>query len=678
MAYKEYTKEGKVDADEIALIAQKQIFTSAQFKQPRMVEVLDNEDMYNFKLRPALQGRLNVPFDGVVMAGFVDTLVAQVNRPPKIEFEDPTGANAKGARKVSAAFERDKKKIRLAMKDRQLKKLAAISGRAIAKFYAESDPKYCPYLQVVDHLDFDCEPNGGGHLNDHYFDWQSNIFRSKEDLIGGAKSGWYDKTQVTKLISSYSQPDFKRNTDTFNNKNSRYISLGLDMEANNYIGGELFNLTEGTTLYKGKRYHVILDRNTFIWLRCVGIEEDFGSELTPFLSFASPQEDAFNFWNRGPADQMKPVAEAIRLNLNEVLNNNRKRNWDMKAVDANMFKDLKQLDWRQDGIVAANVPFGQQLSNGIYRFETPEINGALDLNNVLNNMAGENLGVNSQTKGDASEDKVGIYKGNQLQISKRMKLLSDSYEEFYEDLGIRYDWGLWDHAGEDEMVKLISADGIGWEKITNEDKDPDYIVSVITSTDEIVDTADERRVQADMLLSIEQNPLQLQHVNPKALVEEKLRIAKFDEEKIKKLMDTKSDVTDDLISEAKKAIEVILEGKDPGINQSATPGYLQYVSDWILDNSDDLKAEDKIKLDAYFEQHVPIAMKNAERKRFNDELAAGANPLGLETEMAPKATPTGEMAPETTVPPNPIVWCSWTKSLVSVITLAKTRPRRRM
>lgn len=651
MAYNEYNDDQKVDADEIAQIAQKQIYTSAQFKQPRMVEVLDNEDVYNFKLRAALQGRLNVPFDGVVMAGFIDTLVAQVNRPPKIEFEDPTGANAKGARKITAAFERDKKKIRLAMKDRQLKKLAAISGRAIAKFYAESDPKYCPYLQVVDHLDFDCEPNGGGHLNDHYFSWQSNIFRSKEDLISGAKSGWYDKKQVTKLISSYSAPDFKRNTDTFNNKNSRYTTLGLDMEANNYIGGELFNLTEGTTLYKGKRYHVILDRNTFVWLRCVDIKEDFGSELTPFLSFASPQEDAFNFWNRGPADQMKPVAEAIRLNLNEVLNNNRKRNWDMKAVDSNMFKDLKQLDWRQDGIVAANVPFGQQLSNGIYRFETPEISGALDLNSVLNGMAGENFGVSSQTKGDASEDKVGIYKGNQLQISKRMKLLSDSYEEFYEDLGIRYDWGLWEHAGEEEMVKLISTDGVGWEKITKEDKDPDYIVSVVTSSDEMIESDDQRRLRFEALASIEVDPEQKAQLNPKALVEEKLRVSGFDEEKIKKLMNTKSDVTDDLISEAKKAIEIILEGKNPGINYSATTGYLQYISDWILDNSEDLKDEDKAKLEAYFDEHLPIAMKNAEHKRFNEELMAGADPLGLGAkEMAP-ATPVNEEVPSAPIAP---------------------------
>ena len=88
---KEEKSKNKEKAEQISLIAKKQLMTSAQFRQPRILEILDNEDVYNFKLRPALQGRLNVPFDGVVMAGFIDTLVAQVNRPPKIEFIDETG-----------------------------------------------------------------------------------------------------------------------------------------------------------------------------------------------------------------------------------------------------------------------------------------------------------------------------------------------------------------------------------------------------------------------------------------------------------------------------------------------------------------------------------------------------------------------------------------------------------
>ena len=624
--------------DDIVLIARKQVETSQSFKQARITEILDTEDMYNFKLRPALKGRLNVPFDGVVLAGFVDTLVAQVNQPPKIEFSDMVGSNLKGARKITSAFDRDSKVMRLNMKDRAMKKLAAISGRAIAKYYAESEPRYKPNLEIVDYLDFHCEPNGGGYLNNHYFHWQENIFRQESDLIDNAGE-WYDKAQVQKLINAYDSPDFKQNTDSYNNKNARYSSLGLDLQSHNYIGGTLYNIVEGDTFYDGVRYHVIFEKTTGIWLRCVPLKQDFGIDETPFLSFASPQEDPFNFWNRGPADQIKPIAESIRINLNEILNNNRKRNWDMKAVDATMFPDIKKLDWRQDGIVQANVPLNGSLQNGIYHFQTPEITGALNLNAYLNNLAGEKLGITSATQGDAAEDKVGIYQGNQLQIGRRMKLISDSYEEMYEDLGRRYDWGLWDHAGEDEMVKIISTDGIGWEKITKDDKEPDYVVMVISSSLEMAETDEQRRVKLDALISTEDNPTLFVNVNPRAHLEEKYTLAGFNQEKIKKMLDTNASASDELLSEAKKAIELMLEGKDVPTNYGATTAFLQFISDWILDNSDDLKPEQKSRLEKYFEDHVQIAMRNAEQKQFNDQLMAGS--VAAPELVPPTASPTG-------------------------------------
>lgn len=614
----EYTAESRADANSIALIAKKQIETSRLFKQPRLTDILDNEDVYNFKLRPALQGRLNIPFDGVVLSGFVDTWVAQNNRPVYIDFDDSTGANLKGAKKIKAAWERDSKTIRLKAKKLAMKHLAAISGRAIGKYYAESDPKYCPYLQIVDHLDFHCEPNGGGHLDDHYFTWQENIFRSKEDIIAGGESGWYDKDQATKLLAAYDSPDFKKTTDTFANKQSRYMSLGLDMQSNNYVGGVLYNLVEGVTYFKGKKYHVILDGNTHIWLRCVPLEKDFGINKTMFISFAAPKADAFNFWNRGPADSIKPIAEAIRLNLNEILNNNRKRNWDMKAVDMNMFPDIRKLDWRQDGVIHANVPLNASIQQGIYRFETPELSGALNLNAYLNNLAGEKLGISAQTQGDAKEDKVGIYQGNQFQISKRMALSADAEEEFHEDLAVRFDWGLWDHASEKDMVRIISADGAGWEKITKEDTDPEYVVLVKTDVAEQAQDSDMVRAQIEALLSVEKDPNQLALIkNKKALIEEKFKLAGMKDERIQKFFS--EDATDDIISEAKKAIELILKGKNPGINWSATTAYLQYLSDWILKNSDDIDEKKKAALNAYFDQHVQVATKNAEQKQFMDE-----------------------------------------------------------
>jgi len=151
------------------------------------------------------------------------------------------------------------------------------------------------------------------------------------------------------------------------------------------------------------------------------------------------------------------------------------------------------------------------------------------------------------------------------------------------------------------------------------------------------------------LLSIEKDPVQMSIINVKAHVEEKYRLAGYSDEKIKKLMDTKADASDELISEAKKAIELILEGKPATINFGATTGYLQYISDWILDNSDDLKPEMKAILEKYFNDHVGIAAKNAEQKQFNEQLLMGAITA---TPTQPGAKPVVENTP---LPAKPIV-----------------------
>jgi hypothetical protein len=153
------------------------------------------------------------------------------------------------------------------------------------------------------------------------------------------------------------------------------------------------------------------------------------------------------------------------------------------------------------------------------------------------------------------------------------------------------------------------------------------------------------------MLSVEKDQVQFSMVNIKAHIEEKYKLAGFSEEKIRKLMDTKSDATDELLSEAKKGIELILKGQDGGVNFSATTGWLKYVSDWILDNSDDISDEVKAKLEAWFDQHVPIAMKNAEQKQFTEELIAMSKPKETVDPNAKKSAPSATPTLPASVPP---------------------------
>ena len=610
-------------ADRVTAIAVKQLRVSEEFRQPRLSEIRENEDMVAGVVKPALAGRYNVPFDGVIASGFVETLVAQVNKPPRIEFRDPKGGNLQSVRKIQAMWESDSSvnKQNWSKVDRLSKRLAAVANIGIFEYYADRIDGYKGHLVNIDHYDFHCEPNGGADLETHIFKGVYNQFQTMSRINELAQAGYYDKAQVSRLKAAYSDKDYKKNEDLHRNKINRMSAIGLDVEQNAYVGTQVLNLARWVTEYEGEQYYLVFDYTSGVWLKFAPLTDVFKSGVSPWVVW-TPVEHAFNLWTPGLFDQIKPVAEAIRINLNEILNNNRKRNWDMRAVDSKMFPDLSQLNWRQDGVVAANVQLGQSISNGIYHFQTPEIGGALDLNQYLNDFLGINTGVSDQTKGESSQDTLGIARINELQVSKRMKLIGDSYMEAYAKLGYRWDWGLYEHLDSKQAVRTIGADGAEMATVTKEDTEPDYDIEVITSLDDVIDTERDRERKASAMERLVANPIALQHLNPRWYVEQELLIGGWSQEEVKRAMDTANDATDEVISAAEKNIERILQGKQPKPARNATTGYLQRIHNFMSDN-ENLKPEQLAALQAHFDEHVPIADENKARQMAG---VAGENP----------------------------------------------------
>lgn len=634
-------------ADKVTDIALRQLRTSEEFKQPRMREIQENEAMVAGEVKPALAGRYNVPFDGVIASGFVETLVAQVNKPPRLEFTDPKGSNLNSVRKIQAFWEFDSSVTRQnwSKADRLSKRLAAVANIGIFEYYASSEKGkgYKGCLSVIDHFDFHCEPNGGANLDDHIFKGVYNQFMSAARVEELGKSGYFNPTQVSKLMAAYASKDYKFNEDLHRNKAERMSAISLDIDTNSYVGDHVFNLARWVTKYDGDEYYIVFDYRSGIWLKFAPLEGVFESGKSPWVVW-QPVEHPFSLWAPGMFDQIKPVAEAIRINLNEILNNNRKRNWDMRAVDSKMFPDISALNWRQDGVVAANVPAGSSINNGIYHFQTPEINGALNLNQYLNDFLGINTGVSDQTKGESTQDTLGIARINEIQLSKRMKLIGDSYTEAYAKLGNLWDWGLYEHLDNKQAVRVVGPDGAEMEQLLKEDTEPDYDVIVTTALDDILDTQQERERKASAMERLTANPIAMQMLNQKWYVEQELLNGGWQEQDVKRALDTKNDATDDVISAADKNIERILQGKEPKTARNATTGYLQRILNYIAD-TENLKEEQRQKLMAHFEEHVPIAEENKARQSLG---VAGEDPSQqpqLAGTSQPYAATTGQAQP---------------------------------
>src|SRR5215216_3770820 len=149
------------------------------------------EDFYFNRVKKSLKGKFNVPVP--ILPGFVDTWQSEMFRHVNLKFDQQESADYKAAKKTTAFYTAIKNKddYDWDMVDTDGKKLAALTGRSINKYYAQSKPSYKTTLLPVDHYDFIADPTGGGDLERHRFDGEDNVFKGKEELKKGVEQGIY-------------------------------------------------------------------------------------------------------------------------------------------------------------------------------------------------------------------------------------------------------------------------------------------------------------------------------------------------------------------------------------------------------------------------------------------------------------------------------------------------------
>lgn len=625
----------KTLADNLTRIAVQQLEAGVKLRQPRLDTIKKIEDLYNNKIVATIDNRINVPIP--FMAGHIDTMHAKIDSRPTVNFEPIYEGDAKVAEKVTAAFRRDSSSMKgsWARKDRQEKKLALMSGRGISKIYSESPKgKYKTNYDVVDYHDFVCEGTQG-HLEDMLYKGQMNIFRTPAELKTKAQMGFYDTNQVNILLGRTNDGNFKRNEDLYKNKINRLQSLGLDPESNGYIGQKVVNLTEWVMDYEGKSCYLVFDYTTGTWVRCdltakvFPSGEDYPNGLSPWISWAT-HDEAFAFWTKGFGDDVMPVAEAMRIIINQILNNTMRRNQPMRAVDPSVFPDPNELEWdRPDDLVVSNP--GKDPRSGIYTFETPEISASINLAQYLDQFLGKKTGVTADAQGAADRDvKVGVYYGNVQQVADRIGAVEKNYNESYAEKGYRYWCGLREHMTESKLVKLIGHRGVQWDLLTKEEVtesgDLDLVVSGGSQEAEL--NAVKQKQQSEAIAAVTGNPEFAPLVSKKWIIENSFKLAGFTDEDIQRALDVEGDGNDDLMKEAAHAIELILDGKTPRLNRGANTAFLQKLLDFDADNLDyikldkngkqsgiDKKMKDKSdRLRAYADAHYEIVILNMKRR----------------------------------------------------------------
>jgi hypothetical protein len=232
--------------------------------------------------------------------------------------------------------------------------------------------------------------------------------------------------------------------------------------------------------------------------------------------------------------------------------------------------------------------------------------------NYLNNFIGINTGISDQTKGSSSQETLGIAKIDDLNMSKRMTLISDSYKDAYLDLALRYDWGLWEHCPEKQFIKVLGKDGLEMVEFMKADAEPDYELNVILEESNTKETPVMLEKKNLALTRIQEDPRQRALINDKWLLEANLKVGGFSDDDISHATE-KDDYSSLMVSYANKAIERILAGKEPEENPDATTLFLNVINKYITKHALDMNPEQKAKMEAYFAAHVEFAQMNAYR-----------------------------------------------------------------
>lgn len=605
-------------ANTAVLVANSQRDASIKHKAPRMRDIRTSEDFYFGKVKPQLRIPFNVPVP--VMSGFVDTLMSKIDDAPSLTYGHQVLADLKKARRITASFQNESTSkapnARWPQKDRWEKKMAIFSGRGISKIFAESDPEYKSHNEVIDHYDFHAEPDGGGHLETHLFCGQDRVFRTHSQLKAGVKNGLYDAGQVALLENKAKNQDYKDSTDHEQEERlGRFRALQLDVEGNNYVGEPLFNLTEWYMTWKGQRWYMLWDPWLKLWIRFEPLREVFATEEYPFVSWAT-HEEAKVFWSKAPADDMRPVADSIHVLFNQELYNREKRNTGKVAYDPTVFEDPSELaDWRPDGLVRANASV-KRIEEGIYKFETPELNGTVDLISFMDSFWGQKSAVTPGSQGVAEADKkVGIFFGELQQVEDRLNLYNKSYSGGWEDKGLKYKDGLVEHLSKKQAINIIGTDGVEMEEeLSREDLKTmrDLTIKIEGGASQLQEEEIKGVKQEKAIERILGSELLVAKTNGQWLIEQVLKLGEFPVAEAAKATNITVNTTDELLAEADEAIRDILKGKDPKINRGADTAFMQHITNFAIDQ--DLEEVIFNKLMDYSIAHAEIALENMVRK----------------------------------------------------------------
>ena len=601
----------KSNEDKIIDQSIKEIEHEREKKRKRIAEWHINESLVYNENKNLQDQRANIGIANTKSQGFVQTLLSKIDAPPNIKYTKSSEADLKPARLMNGLFGQDMDASRiegnLDFKDILSKKTSIIRGRVIFEYHASSTKGYKSVLTPVSTYDFLFDSQAGGlDLENGRHLGRTGIWRSKEKLQAGVKTGLYNKARVKDLMAADST-DPEESEEQKEKVKSKVILQ--DDGAKPMKRDDQWMFWEWYTTYKDQRYYLLLNEKNRFSVRTKPIEDLFKTGMYPFWSWATDPDDE-RFWSLAPMDMMRNVFMAQGMTIDQMMDNAEAVNRPMKGVVAGAVKNLSMLKYGRDKIVKFKEK--TDLTNSVRVFDTASIETPLRVYEKLEQIGNIESGVTADAKGSSEEDKVGIYEGNIQAIADRLGLLNKSYANGYQRFGLLYKQGVEEHLKQKTAVEIVGADGVEVEDITKKDlKFAKPVKIVVEASDaEIQNDTNERKNKIAFLASKAGDV----NVNQKKRIEMEGEISGMSKEEMNQLLDVQEFGDAELLSEAARDIERLLAGEEVKPNEAATNPYKQKIVDYIRDQKEHMDAAMFKKFVAYIELLTPFVVQNTVRK----------------------------------------------------------------
>lgn len=433
------------------------------------------------------------------------------------------------------------------------------------------------------------------------------------------------KYEVDNLLSGASNAQEKPQEEQ--NKQPRQTDQNTWTVNREISSNEKYKFWEWYTTYDGERYYLLMT-NDGQAIRLEPLTEIFESGLYPFWSYGA-FIDLTEFWSVSYCDYVREIFMAQSVAVNQMYDNNEMINNPTKVVNVNSIESLADLKYRRGGNIV-KTKNNIDADKAVQFLRVPSIDTPIKVYQLLDTIQEKASGVTAASKGIADEDKVGIYEGNAANAADRFGLFNKGYSFGYRRFATLYEHGVREHLSKKIAVDILGADGVEIEDIGYSDifrKQDTFAVLVEASDAETAMSNVDKRTKIAFLAGQAGNPIQ----NQKKAYEVQAKIAGFEDETIKQLMDTSEFGDSDGMSEAERDIEMILDGKTVRPNPVANTAYWQRIKDYATDNQEDITESQFMRLVAYVEEIRPIVMRNMARATV---MASMNQPNTVESGMA--------------------------------------------